>query len=186
VRNRIASLRNEDGQALVELALVIPLLLIVLFGIIDFGLALNQYNDTTNLANLGARAAAVAPDTTSTTTTNPTCVNGSVTSTTLTSYLKCEGALDSAALGAVSVTVADTSPGCAGGGSTSGWATGDTIQVTVNDTFSWFQILVGGVGRLGGSVPSATSTISSTATMREEANNTTVPTWVASGATSIC
>lgn len=175
MRNRIASLRNEDGQALVELALVIPLLLILLFGIVDFGLALNQYNDTTNLANLGARAAAVA----SSTSTNPTCVTGAHTTTSLTDYLQCEGSLDSAALGHVTVTVADTSSGC-------DWVTGDTIQVTVNDTFNWFQILFGGVGRLGSSVPSAASTISSTATMREEADNTGVPTWVSTGASSIC
>ena len=60
MRNRIVSLRREDGQALVELALVIPLLLILLFGIVDFGMALNQYNNTTNLANIGARYAMVA------------------------------------------------------------------------------------------------------------------------------
>lgn len=172
MRKRIASLRNQDGQALVELALVIPLLLILLFGIVDFGMALNQYNDTTNLANLGARAAAVA----SSTSTDPTCVNGTTTSSSLTSYLQCEGALDSVALGSVTVCPSDTSG--------SDWGTGDTIQVKVEDTFNWFQIMFGGVGHLGGSVPSATSTISSTATMREEADNTSEPSWISTGAST--
>ncbi len=167
-------LRREDGQALVELALVIPLLLIILFGIVDFGIALNQYNDTTNLANLGARAAAVA----SSTSTNPTCNTSTGPTTSLTGYLQCEGALDSVALGNVAVCPSDTSG--------TSWAAGDTIQIKVSDTFNWMQILFGGVGHLGASVPSATSTISSTATMREEADNTSEPSWVSTGASSGC
>ncbi len=169
------ALRREDGQALVELALVVPLLLIVLFAIVDFGMALNQYNDTTNLANLGARAASVA----SGSSTNPACVNGTVTSSSLTGYLRCEGALDNSALQSVTVCATDTSPGGA-------WATGDTIQVTVDDVFNWMQLMVGGIGRFGGSVPNLTTTITSTATMREEANNTSEPSWVASGTSTTC
>jgi len=174
VRTRIVSLRREDGQALVELALVIPLLLIILFGIVDFGMALNQYNDTTNLANLGARAVAVA----SSTSTNPTCVSGTTTTSTLTGYLRCEGQLDSSALGLVNVCPTDTSG--------SSWAQGDTIQVKVSDTFNWLQVMFGGVGKLGGVVPALSSTISSTATMREEADNSGEPTWVSSGASGSC
>jgi Flp pilus assembly protein TadG len=175
VRNRIVFLRREDGQALVELALVVPLLVILLFGIVDFGLALNQYNDTTNLANIGARAVAVA----SSTSTNPTCVSGTVTSSSLSGYLGCEGALDSSALGTLTVCSTDTS-------SPHTYAQGDTVQVKVDDTFNWMQIMFGGVGKLGGVVPSLQSTISSTATMREEANNTTTPSWVATGLASSC
>ncbi|HTW11809.1 MAG TPA: TadE family protein, partial [Solirubrobacteraceae bacterium] len=59
-------LRNrEDGQALVELAFVLPLVVLFLFGIIDFGLAINSYNGDTNLANLGARTVAVLGTSTS-------------------------------------------------------------------------------------------------------------------------
>ena len=51
--------RNEGGTAVVEFALVsIPLFLLVL-GIVDFGRALNYYNNLTQLAGQGARAAAV-------------------------------------------------------------------------------------------------------------------------------
>ncbi|MCW3068041.1 MAG: pilus assembly protein [Solirubrobacterales bacterium] len=49
----------EQGQALVEFALVLPLLLLVLFGIAQFGLAYNVTNDDTHLANEIARFAAV-------------------------------------------------------------------------------------------------------------------------------
>jgi Flp pilus assembly protein TadG len=51
--------RNERGTAVVEFALVsIPLFLLV-FGIVDFGRALNYNNNLTQLAGQGARAAAV-------------------------------------------------------------------------------------------------------------------------------
>jgi hypothetical protein len=50
---------GEEGQALVEFALVLPLLLILVFGVIDLGKALGYKNDLTNLANQAARAAAV-------------------------------------------------------------------------------------------------------------------------------
>ena len=51
--------RNERGTALVEFALIAPLLFLLLFGIIDFGRALNYYNQVTQLAGQGARAAVV-------------------------------------------------------------------------------------------------------------------------------
>jgi Flp pilus assembly protein TadG len=56
----LSALRREQrGTAVVEFALIaIPLFLIV-FGILDFGRALNYYNDVTQLAGQGARAAAV-------------------------------------------------------------------------------------------------------------------------------
>jgi Flp pilus assembly protein TadG len=51
--------RDQRGQALVEFALVALPLFLILFGIIDFARALNYYNDLTQLAGQGARAAAV-------------------------------------------------------------------------------------------------------------------------------
>src|SRR6476646_10526153 len=50
---------NESGVALVEFALVLPLVLILLLGIIDVGKAVNYWNDETHLANEAARSAAV-------------------------------------------------------------------------------------------------------------------------------
>ena len=51
--------RTERGTAVVEFALVsIPLFLLIL-GIVDFGRALDYYNNLTQLAAQGARSAAV-------------------------------------------------------------------------------------------------------------------------------
>ena len=52
-------IRSERGTAVVEFALVAPILFLLVFGILDFGRALNYYNDMTQLAGQGARAAAV-------------------------------------------------------------------------------------------------------------------------------
>jgi hypothetical protein len=50
---------REEGQALVEFALVLPVLLLLLLAALDFGKAFNYWNDETHLANEGARWAAV-------------------------------------------------------------------------------------------------------------------------------
>jgi Flp pilus assembly protein TadG len=58
-------MRHERGQAMVELALVLPVLLTVLFATIQFGIAYNHYETVTDAARVGARKAAVsrtAPD----------------------------------------------------------------------------------------------------------------------------
>jgi Flp pilus assembly protein TadG len=52
--------RDEGGQAAVEFALVLPLLLIVLFAVVEFARAYNAYNDLNQMAADGARFAAVA------------------------------------------------------------------------------------------------------------------------------
>lgn len=52
-------LQNNRGQALVELALVLPVLLLILAGTIEFGRVLNQYLVVTAAAREGARAAVV-------------------------------------------------------------------------------------------------------------------------------
>jgi hypothetical protein len=51
--------RGERGTAVVEFALVAPILFLLVFGIIDFARMMNYYNVMTQLAAQGARAAAV-------------------------------------------------------------------------------------------------------------------------------
>jgi Flp pilus assembly protein TadG len=51
--------RSERGTAVVEFALIAPLLFLLIFGIVDFGRALDYYNQLTQLSGQGARAAAV-------------------------------------------------------------------------------------------------------------------------------
>ncbi|SJZ44641.1 TadE/TadG family type IV pilus assembly protein [Selenihalanaerobacter shriftii] len=47
--------RNQKGQALVELALVLPVLLLILFGIVEFGRIFHTYLVISNAAREGAR-----------------------------------------------------------------------------------------------------------------------------------
>lgn len=54
-------LRRERGQSILELALVVPVLLIVLFAVIDFGFIISDQVILTNAARDGARAGAIAP-----------------------------------------------------------------------------------------------------------------------------
>lgn len=57
-RRRIG-LHREAGVAMVEFALVLPLLMMLVIGILDFGKAFNYWIDETHLANEAARWAAV-------------------------------------------------------------------------------------------------------------------------------
>jgi hypothetical protein len=50
------------AQALVEFALILPILLILLLGILDFGRAIAAYNSVSNAAHSGARVAIVNQD----------------------------------------------------------------------------------------------------------------------------
>src|SRR5262245_24855578 len=50
---------NERGAALVEVVLVLPLVLLLLFAMVDFGKAFNYWNDETHLANEAVRYAVV-------------------------------------------------------------------------------------------------------------------------------
>jgi Flp pilus assembly protein TadG len=67
----------EEGQTLVEMGLVLPVLLVVLTGIFSFGIVLNQYLILTNAVNGGARAFALsaggAANSTSTATNEDPC-----------------------------------------------------------------------------------------------------------------
>jgi Flp pilus assembly protein TadG len=51
--------RREEGQALAEFALILPILVVLLFGVIEFGKLFNYWLDQGHLANTGARYAVV-------------------------------------------------------------------------------------------------------------------------------
>lgn len=51
--------RRESGQTLIEVVLVLPLLLLVLFGIMEFANAWQTYQIVTNSSREGARHAAI-------------------------------------------------------------------------------------------------------------------------------
>jgi hypothetical protein len=59
-RSLFERLRKCEGQAIVELAVVLPVILILILAIVDIGKAYGYQNDETHLANEAARYAAVA------------------------------------------------------------------------------------------------------------------------------
>lgn len=50
--------KNQKGQSIVETALIMPVIILILAGIIDFGLIFNNYLIITNASREGARIAA--------------------------------------------------------------------------------------------------------------------------------
>jgi len=54
------SIGNERGQAMTEFALVLPLLALILFAVIQFGITFNNYITVTDAVRAGARKAAVS------------------------------------------------------------------------------------------------------------------------------
>jgi Flp pilus assembly protein TadG len=52
-------LRNEDGQSFVEFAFIMPFLIFLVLGVIQFGRAWHNYIAITDAARVGAREAAV-------------------------------------------------------------------------------------------------------------------------------
>jgi Flp pilus assembly protein TadG len=54
-----SALARERGQALVEFVLILPVFLLIVFGVVEFGRAFNYWIDVTHLANEGSRYAAV-------------------------------------------------------------------------------------------------------------------------------
>jgi Flp pilus assembly protein TadG len=106
---------REGGQSLVEFALIIPLFLLLVSGMVDFGMGLNASITISNAAREGGRVGAVSPDSTKITTAATNAATGLP--------------------GAVTVTVSCTKPGgttCTLDGSkTTGAIAGDTVLVTV-------------------------------------------------------
>jgi TadE-like protein len=56
-RTSVSRLSDETGSVLIEFALVLPMLLLIVVGIFDFGFAFQKYEVLTNAAREGARMA---------------------------------------------------------------------------------------------------------------------------------
>jgi Flp pilus assembly protein TadG len=118
-------LKSEDGQAMVELAFVLPVLMLILLAIFDFGQAVNTQNTSNHLANLGARFAAVG-----------TMKTGAelcsyITSTAEPSNLK----------GKLGITITEPSV-----------TVGSPVTVRVATTYNWLPFLQGAVGAIASPV----------------------------------
>ena len=119
--------RNEDGQALVEFALVAPMLLLLLFGIIQFGIAFMNNVALTDAVRAGARKAAVSRSAA-----DPTQATKSAVL----------GAADDLNQSKVSITV------------TSDWVSGDNVTVTATYPY---QINLLGIVVASGNLHSSTT-----------------------------
>lgn len=147
---------SERGVALIEFALVLPFLLLIVLGVVDFGKALGYKNDETHLANQAARAAAVN-----------SCPGGG--GCTIADWIrdqapnelkngvgsvKAPGLQDPAAI-TFSFPDGDTKH-----------CTGDSVKVVVQTTYKWLSYLVN--GPLGPFGLDPETTIRSNAVMRLE------------------
>lgn len=56
---RFHTIKNEQGQAITEFALVMPLLFVLIFAIVECGLTLNNYLRLTDAVRVAARAASI-------------------------------------------------------------------------------------------------------------------------------
>jgi Flp pilus assembly protein TadG len=149
---------DESGVALVEFALVVPILLVLLLGMLDFGKVLNYWIDETQLASSGARWAVVNAA--------PGVCPDSSTPTSLQAYIQCQA--DTRELregGTNSVKVADRAKVCISFPPVSGHSSplvGDPVRVTVSVGYTWLPLVS---QRLG----IAVTNIKGSSTMRLEA-----------------
>ena len=147
----LGRLRDSSGAAMVEFALVLPLLLLVLLGMFDFGKAFNYWIDETHLANEAARWAVV-----------DRLPSGS----SLQSYIRSQA--DSAELrNGGTGSVPSSTQVCVSfpNGSSN---VGDPVKVTVSVAYHWLPFLRDEVAGL-----SPAATITGSSVMRLEAKPTT-------------
>jgi Flp pilus assembly protein TadG len=138
-------LRNENGQAAVEFALCVPVLCLIVLALIDFGKAANYWLDANQLANVGARLAAVAGTTNQP---DPTLTKWVQAQAETTELRNGTGSVTSPAK--VCITFLTGPTGTTG-------QIGDPVRVTVTAPYKWIPF-VGG----------ATLNLSANATMRLE------------------
>jgi Flp pilus assembly protein TadG len=146
--------RHQSGAALVEFAIVLPLLLLLVFGIVEFGLILYDKAVITNASREAARAGIVY---------NPTSPNY-LSASTIQSNATNNLAPNLISLGAKGTPWASVPAGCA--------TTGDALTVTVSYTYTGLAL---GVDRIMGTAinpladtPNNLLTMSATTTMRCE------------------
>ena len=143
--------KSASGQELIEFGLTLPLLLIVLLGIIEFGLMFRDYEVVTNAAREGARIAVL-----------PTYTKNDAL-TRINQYLTA-GRLDPTI---VTKTVGDPVSTPIGGNC--------MYTVRVDVVYPHAILFVGGIARYFGGLFPGTVNLTATSTMRTEAAAGTCP-----------
>jgi Flp pilus assembly protein TadG len=146
---------DESGVALVEFALVVPILLVLLLGMLDFGKAFNYWIDETQLASSGARWAVVNA--------SPGLCDGTP-ATSLQAYIQCQADTNELRNGGTN-SVVNKAKVCISFPPVSGHSNplvGDPVRVTVSVGYTWMPLISQRIG-IG------STTISGSSTMRLEA-----------------
>lgn len=131
MRKNRGSRRSQRGAAAIEFAIVLPILLLFILGIVDLGLMMNSVSVTANAAREGARAAAL----------------GATTAQTQAVARSAFGFLPGAAAATNTVTV--TCKSAAGASCSLDDSTADsggTVEVTVSYVHSWLSPGMLGLG----------------------------------------
>ena len=149
-RRSALRLGDERGAALIEFALVLPLLLLLVLGMLDLGRALNYWIDETQLASEGARLAAVAGA-------PGTCPNGTAAAN-LAAYVQCNADTDELRSGGTQ-SVPNPARVCIS--FPNGTTRGQPVRVSVTTTFNWLPLI-------GSALGSPSSSLVGHATMRLE------------------
>lgn len=139
-RGAARACRYRSGTSVVEMAIVLPLLLLLLFGIGEFGVAFTRWNSLTNAVREGARMGVVF---------RSPCVQGTVENeieTTISDFADSSG-LDGASISATIVGA------CAG--------TGTQLSVTASAPYTYIAL-----SALGGLAP--TTDLEARTVMRNE------------------
>jgi Flp pilus assembly protein TadG len=139
---------GEAGVSLVEFALVLPLLLVLLLGMLDFGKAFNYWIDSTHLANEGSRWAVV---------------NKNPGSGTLQQYIQQQADTPELRNGGTSSVPSPLQICISFPNGTAN--VGDPVHVTASTTYNWLPFL-------GSRLGITATTITGSSTMRLEAQPT--------------
>ena len=145
-------LRGRRGQSLVEFSLVLPILLIMVFGIIDFGLGLRSYISLTNATREGARFAAVGNPAGS----FPSQCNGTTTTTVIGRTCVAVEGLNRSNITSVTVTYPN------------GQGPGNSVIVSANYTYQYITPLGDIIHFFSGGALTETLSLSTSTDMRLE------------------
>jgi Flp pilus assembly protein TadG len=162
-------IRSDRAQSLVEFALIVPILLILVFGIIDFGMGLRAYISVSSATREGARFAIVGNAPGTFTSGGAGERNGSTTTTAVGKVCQTISGLNLANLQKVNVQVCDTaSPPVCSTATTSNMLSGKSIRVTADYQYHYITPVKALINVLSAGALSSSLAISSTTDMRIE------------------
>jgi Flp pilus assembly protein TadG len=153
--------RREEAQSLAEFALILPIFLILVFGIIDFGMGLRAYITVAQATREGARYGVVGNSAGTFSAGGSGDCNGSTTTNIVGKVCSTLNGLNLTDVQAVTTKCPDTStsPPC---------NPGDSIEVHAEFRYHYITPVKTLVNVLSGGNMSDYITVSSTTTMRQE------------------